>query len=78
MSLFEWVLFFGVAVTACLGSLALFLRGLRSMRSLQEYEGGAQGAKKLYGLAQLVIGAIGIVLWAWIMVMSIWNTFQGQ
>jgi hypothetical protein len=78
MSLFEWVLFFGLMVAACLGSLALFLRGLRTIRSSQEHEGGVQGAKKLYALAQMVVGAIGMVLWASITVTATWNTFQGQ
>lgn len=78
MSLFEWVLAFGLVVTAWLGSLALFLRGLRITRAPKEYERAPQGPKKLYGLAQMVIGAIGIVLWGSITVMSIWNRFQRQ
>ncbi len=75
MSLFEWVLVFGLLVTACLGSLSLFVRGLRIVRAPREYEDGAEGVKRFYGLAQLVIGAIGIVLWGSITVMSIWNRF---
>lgn len=73
MSLFEWVLVFGLIVTAWLASLALFLKGLRTIRARKEYE---PGATRLYGLAQIAIGAIGIVLWGSITVTSVWSRFQ--
>ena len=78
MSLFEWVLVLGLVVTAWLGSLALFLRGLCIIRAPKEYEDGPEVPKKVYGLVQMVVGAIGIVLWGSITVLSIWNRFQGQ
>lgn len=73
MSLFEWVFVFGLMVTAWLGSLALLFRGLRTIRARKEYEAGA---KRPYGFAQVVIGAVGIVLWGSITVASVWSRFQ--
>lgn len=73
MSLFEWVLVFGLIVTAWLGSLVLFLRGLRITRPRKDYE---PGVSRLCGFAQIVIGAIGIVLWGSVTVASVWSRFQ--
>lgn len=56
--MFEWVLVFGLIGTASLGSLALFFKGLRTIRVRKENEAGAN---RPYGFAQPDIVAIGIV-----------------